>query len=65
MERFVVLDSWRGIAACLVALYHLDSPEVPDSAEWKKARESDWTSRLQPQFRDHLRLVLRRYARGR
>ena len=48
-----------------VALYHLDSPEVPDSAEWKKARESDWTSRLQPQFRDHLRLVLRRYARGR
>jgi peptidoglycan/LPS O-acetylase OafA/YrhL len=25
MERFVVLDSWRGIAACLVALYHLDA----------------------------------------
>jgi len=23
MERFVVLDSWRGIAACLVALFHL------------------------------------------
>jgi len=23
MERFVVLDSWRGIAACLVALYHI------------------------------------------
>src|ERR1700730_18047160 len=48
-----------------VALYHLDSPEVPDSAEWKKARESDWTSRLQPHFREQLRLVLRRYARGR
>jgi peptidoglycan/LPS O-acetylase OafA/YrhL len=25
MERFVVLDSWRGIAACLVALFHLDA----------------------------------------
>jgi peptidoglycan/LPS O-acetylase OafA/YrhL len=25
VERFVVLDSWRGIAACLVALYHLDA----------------------------------------
>ena len=25
MERFVVLDSWRGIAACLVALFHLDT----------------------------------------
>jgi peptidoglycan/LPS O-acetylase OafA/YrhL len=23
MERFVALDSWRGIAACVVALYHL------------------------------------------
>jgi peptidoglycan/LPS O-acetylase OafA/YrhL len=25
MERFVVLDSWRGIAACLVALFHFDA----------------------------------------
>jgi len=25
MERFVVLDSWRGIAACLVALFHLEA----------------------------------------
>jgi len=25
MKRFVVLDSWRGIAACLVALFHLDA----------------------------------------
>ncbi len=24
MDRFVVLDSWRGIAACMVALMHLD-----------------------------------------
>ena len=23
--RFRALDSWRGIAACLVALYHLDA----------------------------------------
>jgi heme-degrading monooxygenase HmoA len=48
-----------------VALYHLDGPEVQDSAEWKKARESEWTDRLKPHFRDHLRLVLRRYVRGR
>src|SRR5438552_16908910 len=25
MNRFLVLDSWRGIAACLVALFHLDA----------------------------------------
>jgi hypothetical protein len=48
-----------------VALYHLDDPRVQESAEWKKARESDWTDRLKPHFRDHLRLVLRRYVRGR
>lgn len=47
-----------------VALYHLATPEVQESAEWKQARQSDWTSRLQPHFRDHLRLVLRRYIRG-
>ena len=48
-----------------VALYHLVAPEVQESAEWKKARVSDWTGRLQPHFRDHLRLVCRRYVRGR
>jgi len=47
-----------------VALYHLTTPEVQESAEWKKARESDWTERLKPHFRDHLRLVCRRYVRG-
>jgi hypothetical protein len=47
-----------------VALYHLADPDVVESAEWKQARQSEWTSRLQPHFRDHLRLVLRRYVRG-
>jgi hypothetical protein len=47
-----------------VALYHLVSPAVQESAEWKQARQSEWTSRLQPHFRDHLRLVTRRYVRG-
>jgi hypothetical protein len=47
-----------------VALYHLAATAVVESAEWKQARQSDWTSRLQPQFRDHLRLVCRRYVRG-
>ncbi len=47
-----------------VALYHLATPEVQESAEWKTARQSEWTSRLQPHFRDHLRLVCRRYVRG-
>jgi hypothetical protein len=47
-----------------VALYHLATPEVQDSTEWKEARESAWTDRLKPHFRDFLRLVLRRYVRA-
>ena len=47
-----------------VALYHVERPAVVESAEWKTARESDWTTRLKPHFRDHLRLVLRRYQRS-
>jgi hypothetical protein len=47
-----------------VALYHLATPEVVESADWKRARESEWSSRIVPKFRDHLRLVLRRYVRG-
>jgi len=47
-----------------VALYHLETPAVVESEEWKRARESEWSSRIVPKFRDHLRLVLRRYVRG-
>ena len=47
-----------------VALYHLEAPEVQDSSEWKKMRESEWTDRLKPHFRDFLRIVCRRYARA-
>ena len=28
MKRFEALDSWRGIAACLVAFYHLHKMSV-------------------------------------
>jgi hypothetical protein len=47
-----------------VALYHLASPEVPDGAAWKKAAGTPWTEKLRPYFRDHLRIVSRRYVRA-
>lgn len=47
-----------------VALYHLVSPDVQAKQEWKSAADSEWTRRLRPHFRDHLRIVCRRYARG-
>lgn len=47
-----------------LALYHLEAPEVQASAAWKQAANTPWTERLRPYFRDHLRIVARRYARG-
>jgi len=47
-----------------LALYHLASPWVQATAEWKEAANSPWTDRLRPHFRDHLRIVARRYVRG-
>jgi hypothetical protein len=47
-----------------VALYHLTSPDVPGSLAWKAAANTPWTERMRPHFRDHLRIVGRRYTRA-
>jgi hypothetical protein len=47
-----------------VALYHLVSPEVQATPAWKGAADSEWTRKLRPHFRDHLRLVCKKYVRG-
>jgi hypothetical protein len=47
-----------------VALYHLESPAVQATPAWRNAADSEWTRKLRPHFRDHLRLVCRRYVRG-
>ena len=47
-----------------LALYHLKSADVAAGAEWKNAASTPWTERLQPHFRDRLRILARRYVRG-
>ncbi|HEX2940118.1 MAG TPA: hypothetical protein VHO91_03660 [Rhodopila sp.] len=47
-----------------LALYHLTSPDVVTGDAWKAAAFSPWTEKLRPYFRDHLRIVARRYVRG-
>jgi hypothetical protein len=47
-----------------VALYHLESPDVQASQAWKNAANTPWTEKLRPHFRGHLRLVCRKYVRG-
>lgn len=47
-----------------LALYHLENPDVASGAAWKAAAASEWTDRLRPHFRDHLRILSARYVRG-
>lgn len=47
-----------------VALYHLTSPDVARSDAWKKAANTPWTERMRPHFRDHLRILTKRYVRA-
>jgi hypothetical protein len=47
-----------------LALYHLKTPEVAMGDAWKNAASSAWTDRLRPHFRDHVRILSRRYVRG-
>ena len=47
-----------------LALYHLTEPEITMGADWKKAAGTPWTERLRPHFRDHVRILTRRYVRA-
>jgi hypothetical protein len=47
-----------------VALYHLATPDVQTTPAWKSAADTEWTRRMRPHFRDHLRVVCKKYARG-
>jgi len=48
-----------------VAIYHLASPDVARSAAWNAAVDTPWTARVRPNFRDRIRILTRRYVRGR
>ena len=47
-----------------LALYHLASADVPLSKAWKDAAGTPWSAKLRPHFRDHIRILSRRYMRG-
>lgn len=47
-----------------LALYHLESPEVTFSDAWKTGAGTPWSAKLRPHFRDHIRILSRRYVRG-
>jgi hypothetical protein len=53
-----------GSGPAYVALYHLTTPEVVKSADWKGASESTpMPAHIRPQIADRIRFVCRRYER--
>jgi len=46
-----------------VAIYHLASPGVTRGEAWKVAVDTPWSARIRPYFRDHLRILTKRYVR--
>jgi hypothetical protein len=58
---------YRGTGAAAhrsLALYWLETAEIPNSHAWKAAANTPWTERMRPHFRNHLRIVSKRYRRG-
>jgi hypothetical protein len=45
-------------------LFHLASPEVQESAGWKAAIDTPWSTKMRGLMTDRLRIVTRRYQRG-
>ena len=57
---------YRGTGAAAqrsLALYWLASTEIPNSPAWKAAANTPLTERMRPHFRNHLRVVSKRYQR--
>ena len=46
-----------------VALYHLESEDVTYSEAWSEAINTPRSSKIRPHFRDHIRLLAKRYER--
>jgi hypothetical protein len=55
-RRFVTTN---GCARKYLALYHLETPEVVQTAAWARAVETPWTLKIRPYMRDRLRIVCR------
>jgi hypothetical protein len=69
-EHLPALSAVPGVIACrrfsstdatpkYLAIYHLTSPEVQASAEWKKAIDTPWSARVRDHFTDRWRVVYR------
>ena len=62
-RRYRAREGAVGVTQRYVAVYHLTSPDVTRGDAWKKAVDTPWTARVRPHFRDHVRILTKRYTR--
>ena len=62
-QRFKIVRAVSVGRQRYLALYRLARPDVCSSEKWKQAANTEWTARMRPNFRDGMRIVLRRYQR--
>ena len=61
-DRFRLEDSTDEGMARYAAVYHIDSPDIPDSAEWRKwaDKEGEWVSKIRPNYSNRTRSIFRK-----
>ena len=61
-DRYKLENSSDGSMARYAAVYHIDSPDIPDSAEWREwaDKEGEWVSKIRPNYSNRTRSIFRR-----
>ena len=47
-----------------VTIYHLESANITQSEAWVSAVNTPWSAKIKPHFRDHIRILARKYDRN-
>ena len=61
-DRYKVETSTNDNIARYAAVYHIDSPDIPDSAEWREwaDKEGEWVSKIRPNYSNRTRTIYKK-----
>ena len=59
--RYKLHESSDANTARYAAVYDIDSPEIPDSPEWKRQSDlGDWATQIRPRYANRTRSIYRK-----
>ena len=61
-DRYKLEDSTDEGMARYAAVYHIDSPGIPDSGEWREwaDKQGEWVSKIRPNYTNRTRSIFRK-----